>query len=192
VGAHAWARKIASVLKSQGLPVLLVDTNPANTAEAFKEGLSTYHGSIISESILEEIDISDLGHLLALTSDDEVNSLACIQFREIFGRKEVYQIRPETIGFRGKEMIAPLHLHGRFLFSPDVTYSFLDQKFKSGASLTINEFTGHFKYDPSKPFHDANAIPLMLISNTGSVQIFTEDEKPIPCAGQKLVSLIFT
>jgi NhaP-type Na+/H+ or K+/H+ antiporter len=192
VGAHPWARKIASVLKAQGLAVLLVDTNSANTAEAFKEGFSTYHGSIISESILDEIDISDLGHLLALTSNDMVNSIACIQFKEIFGRKEVYQIRPETTGFRGKETVAPLHLHGRFLFSPEVTYAYLDQRFNSGASLTINEFTEHFKYDPSKPIYDANAVPLMLINDSGSVQLFTEDDKPIPCAGQKLVSLIFT
>lgn len=191
VGAHPWARKIASVLKDQGLAVLLVDTNSSNTAKAFKEGFRTYHGSIISESILDEIDISDLGHLLALTSDDMVNSLACIQFREIFGRREVYQIHPETIGFRGEETIAPLHLHGRFLFSHEVTYSYLDQRFSSGASLTINEFTEHFKYDPSRPIHDANAIPLMLIDNSGSVHLFTEDEKLVPCAGQKLVSLIF-
>jgi NhaP-type Na+/H+ or K+/H+ antiporter len=192
VGAHPWARRIASVLKDQGLSVLLVDTNFANTAEAFKEGLRTYQGSIISESILDEIDISDLGHLLALTSNDMVNSLACIQFREIFGRKEVYQIRPKTTGFRGRETVAPPHLHGRFLFSPEVTYSCLDKRFNLGASLTINEFTEHFKYDPSKPIHGANAIPLMLINGNGSVQLFTEDCKPIPSAGQKLVSLVFT
>ncbi|OPY50215.1 MAG: Na(+)/H(+) antiporter 1 [Methanosaeta sp. PtaU1.Bin060] len=190
VGAHPWARKIASVLKAQGLSVLLVDTNSTNIAEAFEEGFSTYHGSIISESILDEIDISDLGHLLALTSDDMVNSLACIQFREIFGRREVYQIRPDKIGFRGKETIAPLHLHGRFLFSSEVTYSYLDQRFNSGASITINEFTENFKYDPSKPIYDANAIPLMLMSDNGSVYLFAEDEKPVPFAGQKLVSLI--
>ncbi len=190
VGAHPWARKIASVLKAQGLAVLLADTNSSHIAEAYEEGFQTYHGSIISESVSDEIDISNLGHLLALTSNDMVNSFACIQFRDIFGRREVYQIQPEAHGFRGKEAIAPLHLHGRFLFSPEITYSYLDRRFNSGASLVVTDFTEHFRYDPSKPIHDANTVPMMLISANGSAQLFTEDNKPIPCAGQKLVSLL--
>jgi len=191
-GAHPWARKIASIIKDQGLPVLLVDTNSTEIAKAYEEGLPTYHGSIISESILDEIDISNLGHFLALTSDDMVNSLAAIRFRDIFGRKEVYQIRVETIGFRGMETLAPEHLRGRFLFSPQLTYSFLDEKFKLGASLVINEFTENFKYDPKTPFHDANTFPLMLVSSNGAVKIFTEEYKQIPCAGEKLISMYYT
>ncbi|MDD2834946.1 MAG: sodium:proton antiporter [Methanothrix sp.] len=187
-GAHSWAREMASIIRDQGRPVLLVDTNSAEIAKAYQEGLPTYHGSIISESILDEIEISNLGHLMALTSDDMINSLAAIRFRDIFGRKEVYQIRLETTGVRGMQTIAPEHLRGRFLFSPQLTYSYLDEKFKSGASLVINEFTENFKYDPEVPFHDANTIPLMLISSNGTVNLFTEDYKPFPSAGQKLVS----
>jgi NhaP-type Na+/H+ or K+/H+ antiporter len=190
-GANPSAREMASIIRDQGLPVLLVDTNSAEIAKAYGEGLPTYHGSIISESILDEIEISNLGHLMALTSDDMINSLAAVRFRDIFGRKEVYQIRLETTGVRGMQTIAPEHLRGRFLFSPQLTYSYLDEKFKSGASLVINEFTENFKYDPEVPFLDANTIPLMLISSNGAVNFFTEDYKPIPCAGQKLVSLYF-
>jgi len=189
VGAHPWARKIALVLEAQGMSVLLVDTNSSYIAEAFEEGFHTYYGSIVSESVWDEIDMSGLGHLLALTSDDMVNSLACIHFRELFGRREVYQIHPKAEGFRGKETLAPLHLHGRFLFSSEITYSYLDQRFNSGADLVVTDFTEQFKYDPSKPIHDANAVPLMLINCNGSVQPFTYDYKPIPSAGQKLVSL---
>lgn len=188
-GAHPLARKIASIITDQGLQVLMVDTNSVNIAEAYREGLPTYHGSIISESILDEIDISNLGHLVALTPDDVVNSLAAIRFRDIFGRKEVYQIRLEVSGFRGKNAIAPVHFRGRFLFSPRITYSYLDERLRSGASLVINEFTENFKYDPSIPFQDANSIPLMLITSNGGVKFFTEDHELIPCAGQKLVSM---
>lgn len=188
-GAHPLARKIASIIRDQGLPILLVDSNSSEIAEAYKEGLPTYHGSIISESILDEIDISNLGHFIALTSDDMVNSLAAIRFKDVFGRKEVYQVRLDITGFRGKEAIAPVHFRGRFLFSPQLTYSYLDKRFKSGASLVINEFTENFKYDSSVPFHDVNSIPLMLISSNGSIKFFAEDYEPIPCAGQKLVSL---
>lgn len=128
---------------------------------------------------------------MALTSDDMINSLAAVRFRDIFGRKEVYQIRLDTTGVRGTQTIAPEHLRGRLLFSPQVTYSYLEEKLKSGGSLVVNEFTENFKYDPNVPFHDANTIPLMLISSKGSVIFFTEDYAPIPCAGEKLVSMYY-
>ena len=188
-GAHSGARMIASVFRDHGVPVLLVDSNYIEITKAYEEGFSTYHGSIISESILDEIDISNLGHLMALTSDDTLNSLAAIRFMDIFGKKDVYQIRTEITGFRGQEATGPAHMHGRLLFSPHLTFSHLDERFKSGAFLVINEYTENFRYDPTKPLGNANTIPLMLIGNNGSVQIFTDDNFPIPSAGQKLVSL---
>jgi hypothetical protein len=188
VGAHSWARNIASVLKSYGFPVLLVDTSYKEIAKAYEEGLPTYHGSIISESILDEIDISDLGQLLAITSDDTINSLAAIRFMDLFGRRNVYQIRTEGSGFRGIEATTPVHLRGRLLFSAMLTFDYLDGRFKSGATLVINEFTENYKYDSSKPLSEANSIPLMLIGNK-SVQFFADDCSPIPEAGENLVSI---
>ncbi|MDD4651372.1 MAG: hypothetical protein PHQ34_03990 [Methanothrix sp.] len=57
--------------------------------------------------------------------------------------------------------------------------------------MVINEFTENFKYDPVVPFHDANTIPLMLISSKGSVNFFTEDYTPIPSPGEKQVSIYY-
>ena len=188
VGAHSWARNIASVLKDQGFPILLVDTNYKEITEAYDEGFRTHHGSIISESILDEMDISELGYLIALTPDDTINSLAAIRFEDVFGRKNVYQIRTEISGFRGIEATSPMHLRGRLLFSAQLTFAYMDSRFKSGASLVINEFTENYRYDPSKPINEANSMPLMLVSSK-SVQFFTDDSSPVPSAGQKLVSI---
>jgi len=188
VGAHSWARNIASVLKDQGFPILLVDTNYKEITEAYDEGFRTHHGSIISESILDEMDISELGYLIALTPDDTINSLAAIRFEDVFGRKNVYQIRTEISGFRGIEATSPMHLRGRLLFSAQLTFAYIDSSFKSGASLVINEFTENYRYDPSKPINEANSMPLMLLSGK-SVQFFSDDSSPVPSAGQKLVSI---
>ena len=188
VGAHSWARNIASVLKDQGFPILLVDTNYKEITEAYDEGFRTHHGSIISESILDEMDISELGYLIALTPDDTINSLAAIRFEDVFGRKNVYQIRTEISGFRGIEATSPMHLRGRLLFPAQLTFAYMDSRFKSGASLVINEFTENYRYDPSKPINEANSMPLMLVSSK-CVQFFTDDSSPVPSAGQKLVSI---
>jgi hypothetical protein len=134
------------------------------------------------------MDISELGYLIALTPDDTINSLAAIRFEDVFGRKNVYQIRTEISGFRGIEATSPMHLRGRLLFSAQLTFAYMDSSFKSGASLVINEFTENYRYDPSKPINEANSMPLMLVSSK-SVQFFSDDSSPVPSAGQKLVSI---
>ena len=51
------------------------------------------------------------GRSLALTSNDEANSLASRHLREIFARSEIYQLVPHG-GERGREESMPQHLRG--------------------------------------------------------------------------------
>jgi len=190
VGAHSWAREIASILKSEGFVVLLVDTNRLDIHEAFNMGLPTYHGSILAENVQEEIDLVGLGRLIALTPDDRVNSLAALHFAEVFSRSEVYQLNPESTGYRGREAIYPQHLRGRLLFSPEASYSYLTAQFCSGAYITTNEFTADFKGNGSDFSAGQASLPLFLITDTGKLAIYTNDNHPVPKPGYKLISMV--
>lgn len=75
VGAHGWARAMAKALWVQGFKVLLVDSNRDNIYAARMEGLATYHGNILWKHIIGEINLDGIGRLLALTSNNEANSL---------------------------------------------------------------------------------------------------------------------
>ena len=88
-GSQSWARSIASILKAEGYHVVLVDSNWANVTAARKAGLSAYYANVLSEELLYDIQLDDIGRLLALTPNDEVNSLAALHFVDIFGRSEV-------------------------------------------------------------------------------------------------------
>ena len=63
-------------------------------------GLTTHCASILSEYVTEEIDLSGVGRLLAVTPNDEVNSLAVQEWSHLFGRAGVYQIAPWDTGAR--------------------------------------------------------------------------------------------
>jgi NhaP-type Na+/H+ or K+/H+ antiporter len=78
LGAHPWARAIAAELKDEGVPVRLVDTNYANISAARMAGLPVYYGNALTEGALDNIDLQGIGRMLALTANDEVNSLAAL------------------------------------------------------------------------------------------------------------------
>ncbi|NPV62677.1 MAG: sodium:proton antiporter [Methanotrichaceae archaeon] len=190
VGAHPWAREIASILKSEGFCVLLVDTSSHDIYEAYKTGLPTYYGSILAEDVMEEIDLVGLGRLIALTPDDRVNSLAALHFADVFSRSEVYQLNPERTGYRGREAIYPQSLRGRLLFSPEAYYSHLTAQFAAGACIETTEFTENFKGNGSNSHFGQDSLPLFLITDTKKLLVYTNDCKPAPRPGYKLISMV--
>lgn len=92
LGAHPVARAIGTILKEQGLIVTLADTNWANVTAARTEGLNAYFGSLLSDRSDDELRLSGIGRLLALTSNDEANALTAVKFARVFGSQNVYQL----------------------------------------------------------------------------------------------------
>ena len=115
-------------------------------AAARLAGLPAHYGGILSEQVLDEIDLYGISRLLALTSNDEANSLAALHFAEIFGRAEVYQVPPGDGEPGSRKGTAREHLNGRFLFGSDANHSRLAQLFERGASLKTTRLTEKFDY----------------------------------------------
>ncbi len=190
VGAHIWARSIAKFLHENGFQVSLVDSNWANVSAARQEGLQAYYENILLEDISEDIELDGIGKLIALTRNDEVNSLAALHFIEDFGRSQVYQL-PKLSRFsaRSEESI-PQHLRGRLLFGAEATFSYLDSKFTSGASLKKTPLTDEFNYDSFQSLYGEKALPLFIIKENGELVVLALDNTPTPLPGQSLISLV--
>ncbi len=188
VGAHELSREMASALQDQGFRAILVDTNPHNVFESQLAGLEAHYGNAISDDVLEELEFSGVGRLLALTPNDEVNSLASLHFPQVFSRAEVYQL-PMMAG--GTDAASkPSSLRGRYLFGPQVTYDFLVQEMDKGGTIRATPITDEFTYTDYQQHYDDRAIPLFLVTGRDQLLIYTGDYQPIPRAGQTLVSLV--
>jgi NhaP-type Na+/H+ or K+/H+ antiporter len=94
VGAHSWARSVAKLLQEKKFNIIMVDTNKTNISAARLEGLPAYLGSILSEHVSDELDLDGIGRLMALTPNDEANSLAALHMADAFERGEMYQLPP--------------------------------------------------------------------------------------------------
>ncbi len=189
VGAHPFARSIASALKAEGYQVLLVDTNRGDISAARMAGLPTFYASILSDFILDEIELGGIGRLLALTSNDKVNSLAALHFAGIFGRAEVYQLPPEREG-DGRREAVPQHLRGRLVFGLDAIHSYLAARLSAGAVIKTTKLTQEFEYETFRSLYGEAAIPLFLVKESGDLVVFTADNAPTPKPGQTLISLV--
>jgi NhaP-type Na+/H+ or K+/H+ antiporter len=188
-GAHNWSRAIARALRENGFKVLLVDTNRENLNKARLEGCETLYASILSEFIIDEPEVNGMGRLLALTSNDEVNSLASLHFAEVFGRREVYLLPPKKASDKKKEAISQ-PLRGRLLFDEELTYSEFDNRYSAGAEIKVSRLTEQYNYNAFLQQYSGRAIPLIKINTDQTLSIFTIDAKNNPQTGDTIISLI--
>ena len=188
VGAHSWGRAIGKALQEAGFRVLLVDTNMANVSAAKNMGLFASHGNVLSEYILDKIELEGIGRMLALTSNDEVNALAALYFTERFGRSEVYQLPPSNRN-RSQRSSVPQNLRGRILFTPDATYEYFEEAFESGGTIRSELFTDDYAFDDFMAEHANSVVPLFVVGPDLTLQAFTETTVPEALPGQRLIYL---
>jgi hypothetical protein len=150
VGAHPWALRIAAAVQREGFNVRLADTNYSNISDARMDGLPTYYGSSLTEAALDTIDLDRIGRMLALTATDEVHSLTAVNFTEIFGKRDVYQLPPEHFTAGSKQVVSK-HLRGRFVFGESASYWGLTARFDAGAEVKATNLTDEFDFQ--SPWH---------------------------------------
>lgn len=183
LGAHPWARAMALTLQGQGSPVLLVDSNPRNAMQAKMAGLPVWQGNLLADHALDEIDLAGLGHLLALTPNDEVNALACHHLEDVFGRSHVFQLVVEEGS--GKEM--SVQMGGRRLFQEGITFQSLDAMRERGGIFKVK--VAGADGEAEQPEYGPDAAPLFVINDAGAVRVLTTGGKA-PAAGHKVISMV--
>lgn len=190
VGAHSWARSIANLMKEKKINVIMVDTNRANIIEAKMEGLTAYLGSILSEKIIDELDLDGIGRMIALTPNDEANSLAALHMSEAFERGELYQLPPVSEK-SGKELeFSPKHLRARFLFGEGINYYYLNSLFEQGWLLKSTRIGDTFSYDAMKSHYGEKLIPLFLFDVNERLYISTIESPIKPKSGDLIIALV--
>ncbi|PQO28311.1 cation:proton antiporter [Blastopirellula marina] len=187
-GADRWIRELAVLIKNAGFHVVLVDTNFRNITAARMQGLSAQCASILSDFVSEELNLGGVGRLLAATPNDEVNSLACMEFTHLFGRKEVYQLSPWDSG-SGKRQSVSDHLRGRVIFGHGLDFYKIARRVTAGAQFKKTTITEEFTYHDFQQTHGESATLLFVVVES-RLRIVTADDSFVPKAGQTIIALI--
>lgn len=155
IGANSFAREVGKSLAERGLTPYYIDTDYWKVSEAKQQVGNVFYGSFISFEEENQDTLAEIGVVLALTENDEINSLAINHFSRFFDREQLYQFHPET------EEI-PDHLTGRGLFSDQIDHTELRNKIDKGAVIRSTQLTKQFWFRDWKE-KNPNAIPLFLL-----------------------------
>jgi NhaP-type Na+/H+ or K+/H+ antiporter len=170
VGANENARFIARFLADHNLDVLLADTSKPNLAEAKKQGFEVYEGNILSDNVFEELDLTNLGHLMALTSSAEINSLATKYFEEEFGKNQVYRLSSKK-----EQEVKDMDFAESVLFTGCTDYLKLAHNIRHHKEIKVQEVSNNEEFRELKKEYKNQIIPLFLIEEEGGITTITRD-----------------
>jgi len=187
LGAHAWARALASALHKRGVRLLLVDTNHDNTRAARMSGLPTWSGNILADYALGELDLTGMGRLLALTPNDEVNVLAVQRFRRVFAKRELYQVAGRS---DKRDAGVASEFHGRTLFGTDAAYAALSSRVAAGHVIKSTTLSDEFTYEDYRTLYGPRALVMFVVGENRRLTVVTAGTELDPGPGQTLISLI--
>jgi len=188
-GADAWVRDFAKELMKADINVLLVDTNFAKVSQARVDGIEAACANILNEHAVEELPLVGIGRLLAMTPNDEVNSLAVRECTHLFERSQVYQLtftRENTHHRRGMTK----NLMGRELFGKTNTFSHMRDLHAAGARFKTTSLSDEFNYKNFRDKYGNAATLLCTIDEDGTLEMATEDKQLTPQPGQRLVAIV--
>ncbi len=187
IGASKVSRLIASYLQKNNRHVVLIDNNESNINKAAKLGLEAFSANIYADTLSDYIELSDVGYLMALTGNSDINKYTIDKFQKDFGENGSFRLADPD------EMNAPENNPKEGLFSHTDDFIKLTEAARKNPSIHEIDINDREHYEGlieiTKADHDI--VPLFLKRPDGELKIisaFSKDFTDIT-TGCKLVYL---
>ena len=173
IGASEVSRLIGLYLEKNNRHVVLIDSNHVNIAKAKESGLEALTTDIYSNTLTDNIELNDIGYLMALTGSSDINKYAINKFRTQFGENGALRLVTE------EEMNDSTNNPKEGLFSH--TDDFVSLSRTAHKHPSINEIEikdkSHYENLIEITINDENIIPLFLKGTNGELDIISSYSK---------------
>lgn len=187
VGATPWSIELARTLQSLDVSVLIVDSNWQQLREARLGGMPYFYGEILSERTEAQLELSEIGYLLAATDNDAYNTLVCSRFIAVFGREHVFQLQP---GQDDASKRLSNTLGGHALAGKEAQYGQLLQRYYQGWRFQKTPITeGYSAEDYFSQLGD-DAMPLLLLRASRALVLRRGDGALKPEPGDTMIAFV--
>ena len=169
VGASKTSRLIGHYLESHGRHVVLIDSNQNNINKAKDLGLDALNANIYSETLTDNIELNDVGYLMALTGNNDINKYAITKFSKQFGENGSFRL------VSTEEMLDENNNPHEGLFSHTddfTTLSEVTRKFPSIQEIEIID-KDHLLDLINTTIKDKDIIPLFIKDEEGELHIIS-------------------
>lgn len=180
VGASKVSRLLGSYLVKNGRHVVLIDSNPENIAEAKKLKLEAINTNIYADNLVDNIELSDVGYLMALTGNKAVNEYAINKFKNQFGENGSFRLVTE------EEINDPKNNTKQGLFSHTDGYNRLARVAKEYPSIheVGIDSKEHYQKLIELTNNDNDIVPLFVKEPKGELQIISSYNTDIENVGK--------
>lgn len=187
IGASEVSQLIGEYLLKNDRHVVLIDSNLTNIANARKKGLEAINTNIYSENLKDNIELNDMGFLMALTGSSDINKYAINKFRDRFGENGSFRLVTK------EEMNDSTNnpKEGLFSHTDDFTHlAAITEKYPVIHEVKIKD-KAHYDKLIEITIDDKDTIPLFLKDSKNKLSIISSFSKEIENIekGYKLVYL---
>lgn len=187
IGASKVPRLIASYLKKNKRHVVLIDNNQNNIEKAKRLGLEAFVANIYSDTLTDNIELNDVGYLMALTGNSEINTYAIDTFKKEFGEQGSFRL------VNTDEMNDPENNPKEGLFSHTDDFITLTEAARKYPKIHEMELKGKEHYEGLIEITkaDQDIVPLFIKTLDGDLKIISSFSKDFDdiSEGCKLVYL---
>ena len=92
IGASEVSRLIATYLQKNGRHVVLVDNNSNNIKAAQELDLTAIEGNVYADDLIADVELNDIGYLMALTGNSDINNYVLERFKKQFGENGSFRL----------------------------------------------------------------------------------------------------
>lgn len=92
IGANPAARLLAKYLKDNNRYVVVVDSNESNINKVKRQGIEAFTTNIFSDDLNEQFELLDIGYLIAMTSNPDVNDYTLKRYKKDFGENGTFRL----------------------------------------------------------------------------------------------------
>ncbi len=173
IGASKISRLIANYLKQHNRHVVLIDNNQTNIEKTEKLGIEAINANIYSDSLTDNIELNDMGYLMALTANSDINKFAINKFKKQFGENGAFRL------VNADEMNDPENNPKEGLFSHTDDFIKLMEaarKYPAIHEIKIKD-QNHYEGLIEITKADENIIPVFLKFPDGDLQIISSFSK---------------
>ncbi|RAJ14103.1 cation:proton antiporter [Arenibacter echinorum] len=173
IGASKVPRLIASYLKKNNRHVVLIDNNQNNIEKAKNLGLEAFVANIYSDALTDNIELNDVGYLMALTGNSDINEYAIETFKKEFGEQGSFRL------VNSDEMNDPENSPPEGLFSHTDDFITLTEAARSNPVIHEMELKGKEHYEGLIEITkaDKDIVPIFIKTLDGDLKIISSFSK---------------
>lgn len=190
IGANSVARALAKALVAKNIKVILADTSWENIKAARMENLSVYYGNPVSEHAENNLDLTGIGNMLAISPYKQLNTLSTYHYLDLFGLGNVLGLPEGDQDVRASHQSSEKYVQTRNKFDDKATFARLASLMSKGASIKVTQLSQEFSFESYLKKHGNRLNLLFALQPDKTLVPLGQDDKVMPQEGWEVISLI--